>query len=53
MRIMTKITLLRGLGRLREMLATQAILSGYATQHRGLPPNIAALLHGWHPLGDL
>ncbi len=48
-----KITLMRGLGRLFEMLATQAILSGYATQHQGLPPKIAALLRGWHPPGDL
>jgi hypothetical protein len=48
-----KITLLRGLSRLLEMLATQAILSSYATQHQGLPPNITALSHGWQPPGDL
>ena len=48
-----KITLLRGLGRLLEMLATQAMLSGYAAQHQGLPPKITALLHGWQPPGDL
>jgi hypothetical protein len=48
-----KITLLRGLGRLLEMLTTQAILSGYAAQHHGLPPRIAALLHGWQPPGHL
>jgi hypothetical protein len=47
-----KITLLRGLGRLFEMLATQAMLSGYATQHQGLPPKIAAFLHGWQPPGE-
>jgi Transposase DDE domain len=47
-----KITLLRGLSRLLEMLATQAILSGYAAQHQGLPPKIAALLQGWQPPGD-
>jgi hypothetical protein len=48
-----KITLLRGLSRLLEMLATQAILSSYATQHQGLTPNITALLHGWQPPEDL
>jgi len=48
-----KITLLRGLSRLLEMLATQAILSGYVTQHHQLPPKITALLHGWQPPGDL
>jgi hypothetical protein len=48
-----KITLRRGLGRLLEMLATQAMLSSYATQHQGLPPRIAALLQGWHPPGEL
>jgi hypothetical protein len=48
-----KSTLLRGLRRLLEMLATQAILSGYAMAHQGLPPKLAALLHGWQPPGDL
>jgi len=48
-----KITLLRGLSRLFEMLAAQAMLSGYAAEHQGLPPNITALLHGWQPPGDL
>ncbi len=48
-----KITLLHGLGRLFEMLATQATLSNYATAHQGLPPQIAAFLHGWQPPGDL
>ena len=48
-----KITLQRGLGRLLEMLATQAMLSDYATQHQGLPPRIAALLQGWQPPEDL
>ncbi len=48
-----KMTLMRGLGRLFEMLATQAILSGYAAEHQGLPPNITALLHSWQPPGDL
>ncbi len=38
-----KSTLLRGLSRLLEMLATQTILSDYATAHQGLPPKIAAL----------
>jgi hypothetical protein len=48
-----KITLLRGLGRLFEMLATQAALSQYVTEHHGLPPKIAAFLSGWHPPGEL
>jgi hypothetical protein len=48
-----KMTLLRGLGRLFEMLATQAMLSGYAVQPQGLPPRIAAFLHDWQPPGDL
>src|SRR5260221_12807430 len=48
-----KITLLRGLSRLLEMLATQATLSHYATAHQGLPPKIATLLHGWQPLRQL
>ena len=48
-----KITLLRGLGRLLEMLVTQAMLSSYATQHQGLPPKIAALLQGWQPPDQL
>lgn len=48
-----KSTLLRGLRRLLEMLATQAILSGYATAHQGLPPKLAALLHGWQPPREL
>src|SRR6266516_3272561 len=38
-----KSTLLRVLIRLLEMLATQTILSDYATAHQGLPPKIAAL----------
>jgi hypothetical protein len=52
-RLPGKITLVRGLGRLFKMLATQAILSGYGTQHQGLPPKITALLQGWQPPGDL
>ena len=48
-----KITLLRGLSRLLEMLVTQATLSHYATAHQGLPPKIATLLHGWQPLREL
>jgi hypothetical protein len=48
-----KITLLRGLSRLVEMLATQAVLSRYASEHQGLPPNITAVLHGWQPLEEL
>jgi hypothetical protein len=48
-----KITLMRGLSRLVEMLATQAILSRYAIEHEGLPPNIAAFLQGWNPPTEL
>jgi hypothetical protein len=47
-----KMTLMRGLGRLFEMLTTQAILSNYATEHQRLPPKIAAFLHGWQPPGE-
>jgi hypothetical protein len=48
-----KSTLLRGLSRLLEMLATQTLLSDYATAHQGLPPKIAALLRGWQLPGEL
>ncbi len=48
-----KMTLMRGLGRLFEMLATQALLTDYATEHQGLPPKIAAFLQGWQPPGEL
>jgi hypothetical protein len=44
-----KITLMRGMRRLLDMLATQAILSNAAAQPGGLPPNILALLQGWKP----
>lgn len=44
---------MRGLSRLVEMLATQAILSRYATEHEGLPPNIEAFLQGWSPPNEL
>ena len=44
-----KITLMRGLRRLLDMLATQAILSDAAAQPGGLPPKIRALLQGWQP----
>ncbi len=44
-----KITLMRGLRRLLDMLATQAILSEAAAQPGGLPPKIKALLQGWQP----
>jgi hypothetical protein len=40
---------MRGLSRLVEMLATQAVLSRYAAEHQGLPPNITAFLQGWSP----
>ena len=45
-RLSGKIMLPRGLGRLLEMLITQAILSGYATEHQAVPPRMAALLLG-------
>jgi hypothetical protein len=48
-----KITLQRGLARLLEMLVTQTMLADYATAYQGLPPKIAALLHGWQPPGEL
>jgi hypothetical protein len=44
-----QITLMRGLRRLLDMLATQAILSEAAAQPGGLPPKIRALLQGWQP----
>src|SRR5579863_2851812 len=48
-----KITLMRGLSRLVEMLVTQAILSRYASEHQGLPPHITAFLQGWTPPNEL
>lgn len=48
-----KISLLRGLSRLLQMLATQAFLSSYASAHQGLPPKIAAFFHASHPPGEL
>lgn len=48
-----KIVLLRGLARLLEMLATEAILARYASEHGALPPKIAAFLHALSPPGDL
>jgi hypothetical protein len=48
-RLPGKITLIRGLRRLIDMLATQSVLSRYASQHQGLPPNITAFLQGWTP----
>ena len=48
-----KITLMRGLRRLVEMLATQAVLSRYAAEHQGLPPNITLFLQGWNPPNEL
>ncbi len=52
-RLPGKIGLLRGLGRLLEMLSTQALLSRYASEHGGLPPKIAAFLPGWPSPGEL
>ncbi len=48
-----RITLTRGLRRLVEMLATQAMLSRYASEHQGLPPNLTAFLQGWNPPNEL
>lgn len=44
-----RIILMRGLRRLIDMLVTQSVLSRYASEHRGLPPNIPAFLQGWTP----
>jgi hypothetical protein len=48
-----KITLMRGLRRLIDMIATQAVLRQYVTQHEALPPNITAFLQGWTPPNEL
>ena len=48
-----KITLTRGLRRLMDMLTTEAILTAYWKAHGALPPQIAALLRGWHPPEEL
>jgi hypothetical protein len=48
-----RITLIRGLRRLVDMLATQAMLSRYASEHQGLPLNITAFLQGWNPPNEL
>ena len=48
-----KIVLTRGLARLLEMLATQAILARYASEHGALPPKIDAFFHSLSPPGDL
>src|SRR5690348_4348668 len=39
-RLPGKITPQRGLARLLERMVTRTILSGYATEHQGLPPRI-------------
>jgi hypothetical protein len=44
-----KVTLMRGLRRLLDMLATQAILTEAAAQPGALPLNILAFLQGWQP----
>lgn len=48
-----KIVLTRGLRRLLEMLATEAILTNYLQQQGALPTKIAALLGGWRSSEDL
>ncbi|MDQ5854496.1 MAG: transposase [Chloroflexota bacterium] len=52
-RLPGKITLTRGLRRLLELRATEAILQAYVAEHGQLPPKIDALLGGWHPPGEL
>lgn len=47
-----KIVLTRGLRRLLEMLVTQSYLDRYRSEHGGLPPRIASLIHV-SPLEDL
>jgi len=39
-----KITLMCGLSRLAEMLATRAMLTDYVAQYGGLPPKLTAFL---------
>jgi hypothetical protein len=44
---------MRGVRRLIDLLATQAVLSRSVTQHEELPPNITAFLQGWTPPNEL
>ncbi len=48
-----KITLTRGLRRLLELRATEAILQAYIAEHGHLPPRLEALLGGCQPPGEL
>jgi len=52
-RTLRKNTLMRGLRRLIDRLAIQAVLGSYASQHEELPPNLTAFLHGWTPPNEL
>jgi hypothetical protein len=48
-----KIPLTRGLRRLLDLLAPQALLTDDTTEHGLLPPKISALLRGWKPPQEL
>ena len=48
-----KITLTRGLGRLIEMLTTEAILMAYWKKHGAFAPKLVALLRGWKSSEEL
>jgi hypothetical protein len=48
-----KITLTRGLGRVVDLLATDAFLQAYYRDHGPFPARLAGFLHGWQPRDDL
>jgi hypothetical protein len=48
-----KITLMRGLRRLMDMVVTEALLSGILREQGSFPDKIAALLKGWKPAAEL
>ena len=48
-----KIALTRGLRRLMELLATEAILTAHYREHGAFPDKIAAFLRGWQPPEEL
>ena len=48
-----KLTLSRGLGRLLDMLTTNAVLQRYYREQGPFPPDLAAFLHGWQPETEL
>ncbi|MGQ9553606.1 MAG: hypothetical protein ACUVWR_05790 [Anaerolineae bacterium] len=39
----------RGLHRIMDMLAAEAVLAAYTKEHGQLPPYLAALLTDWSP----